>query len=261
LKGRKVNGVLILRKTEPQRLLQALIDENIPIFISYLSDRRWQIARAVVTGISDKNYKVRITPQSTAKPVKLQPSLSVGIAFQYGLEQGYGRFFFETTVESVEIAADTGLLNSVSLAIPQEIEMIQRRSFIRVKVPKGLDVPVNIRMQDFFTSSDGQHSAQVSQSWTGQLIDISAGGLAVAVNLSEGPALEKGHFVHLKFTPLPNETALVFNAYVKSVSPSADDKAVCIGMEMVGLEASSEGRLILQRLCNTVEQYSKHNAV
>ncbi len=256
-----MNGVLILRKTEPHKLLQALVDENIPIYISYLSDRRWQIARAIVTGVFDKNFKVRITPQSTAKPVRLKHSLTAGISFQYGLEKGYGRFFFETTVESIEKAADTNLLNSVCFEMPQEIEMIQRRSFIRVKVPKSLEVPVNIWVQDFFTSSDGQHSAQVSQSWTGHLIDISAGGLAVAINLSEGPALEKSQFVHLKFNPLPNETVLVFNAYVKSISPSADGKAVCIGMEMVGLEASSEGRLILQRLCNTVEQYSKLNAV
>jgi hypothetical protein len=29
---------------------------------------------------------------------------------------------------------------------------------------------------------------------------------------------------------------------------------------LVGLEASPEGRLILQRLCNIVEQYSKMNS-
>ena len=63
------------------------------------------------------------------------------------------------------------------------------------------------------------------------------------MSLSDGPAFEKGQFVNLKFTPLPNETALAFNAYVKSVLTTADGKAVCIGMEMVGLEASSEGRL------------------
>ena len=156
-----MNGVLILRKTEPQRLLQVLIDENIPIFISYLSDRKWQIARSIITGLTEKHFKVKITPQRAAKPVNLQPSLSVGITFQYGLEQGYGRFVFETTVESVEQAGDTGFLNSVCLAMPEEIEMIQRRSFMRVKVPKALVVQVFIRIQNFLTGVDGQHTPRL----------------------------------------------------------------------------------------------------
>jgi c-di-GMP-binding flagellar brake protein YcgR len=254
-----VDGILILRQTEPQRLLQTVYNENIPMFISYLSARKWQIARAKITDVSEKCFKVKITPQKVTTPVMLHPGQTVGISFKYGFEQGYGRFVFGAEVAAVEQASDLSCLGSVSLAMPEEIEVIQRRSYQRIMTPEKLNISVSIWSRSFLGGGRGMPAAEVSQSWTGKLVDISAGGLAVAISMSQGPLLEEGQFVSLKLTPLPNQTPLAFNVYVKSVSQTAAGDNVCVGMEMVGLEASSEGRLVLQRLCNVVEQYSKMN--
>jgi hypothetical protein len=58
---------------------------------------------------------------------------------------------------------------------------------------------------------------------------------------------------------MPYETPLMFNARVRNILPTADGKSICIGLQMVGLEASPEGRLILQRLCNIVDRYYQMN--
>jgi hypothetical protein len=263
LKGVFVNGVLILRQTEPQRLLQAVCDENIPIFVSYLSARKWQIARAKITDVAQRCFKVKITPQRVTMPVMLQPGQTVGISFKYGFESAVSgaRFVFGAEVVAVE-SADIGqaCLGSVSLSMPAEVEVIQRRSFDRIMTPEKMDVAVSVWSRNFLGGGGETPAVEVSQSWTGRLVDISAGGLAVAISLSQGPVLETGQFVSLKFAPLPTETPLAFNAYIKSVSQTAAGDSVCVGLEMVGLEASAEGRLILQRLCNVVEQYSKMNS-
>ena len=270
LKGAFVNGVLILRQAEPQRLLQTVCAENIPVFISYLSARKWRIARAKITDVAQRCFKVKITPQRVTMPVMLHPGQAVGISFKYGFEPAVGgaRFVFGAEVatveqsfygEPVEPSADLSCLGSVSLAMPEEIEVIQRRSYQRVRPPEKMNVAVNVWSRNFLDGGRGTPAAEVSQSWTGKLVDISAAGLAVAISLSQGPALEAGQFVNMKFVPLPTETPLAFSAYVKSVSQTADGSSVCLGLATVGLEASPEGRLILQRLCNVVEQYSKMN--
>jgi hypothetical protein len=51
----------------------------------------------------------------------------------------------------------------------------------------------------------------------------------------------------------------VFNAQVRSVLPTADRTSLCLGLQIVGLEASEEGRQVLSRLAKVVECYHQIN--
>ena len=81
----------------------------------------------------------------------------------------------------------------------------------------------------------------------------------MAVDVSQEPDFRQRQFVGLRFTPMPYETPLMFSAQVRSVLPPPDGKTVCFGLQMVGLEASSEGRTVLQRICSVAEQYYQVN--
>ena len=70
----------------------------------------------------------------------------------------------------------------------------------------------------------------------------------------------KGQFIGLRFTPLPYETPLVINAQIRTLIPTADESAVCLGLQLVGLEASAEGRETLTRVVHVVEQYHQMNS-
>jgi hypothetical protein len=94
-----------------------------------------------------------------------------------------------------------------------------------------------------------------SQYWEGRLVDISAGGAQVGVDAVEGKDFRTGQFIGLRFTPMPYETPLMFNAQIRNILPTVDGKSICLGLQIVGLEASPEGRQVLQRLCSIVEQY------
>jgi hypothetical protein len=52
-----------------------------------------------------------------------------------------------------------------------------------------------------------------------------------------------------------SEPPMVFDAIVRDVLPTADDKQVCLGVRFAGLEAHAEGRRGLQLLCSVEGRY------
>ena len=69
----------------------------------------------------------------------------------------------------------------------------------------------------------------------------------------------KGQFLGVRFTPMPYEIPLMFNAQVRNVLPTADHTGLCLGLQIVGLEASEDGRQTLSRLAQVVERYHQIN--
>ena len=63
----------------------------------------------------------------------------------------------------------------------------------------------------------------------------------------------------VRFTPMPYETPLMFSAQIRNVLPTADHTSLCLGLQIVGLEASEEGREVLSRLAKVVETYHQIN--
>jgi hypothetical protein len=101
--------------------------------------------------------------------------------------------------------------------------------------------------------------AEQEQRWQGRLIDISAGGLQVVVVASEKPDFRQGQFVKVRFCPLPSQAAIEFSAQIRNILPTADSENLCFGLQVVGLEASREGRVILAKLAAVTELYYELN--
>ena len=51
----------------------------------------------------------------------------------------------------------------------------------------------------------------------------------------------------------------MFCGQIRNMLPTADGKNICLGAQIVGLEASPEGRQVLERLCGIVERYHQIN--
>jgi hypothetical protein len=108
-------------------------------------------------------------------------------------------------------------------------------------------------------------------------MDISAGGAQIVIpvavrhpladctepgqSIPDVPDFDfrKGQFIGLRFTPLPYETPLMFNAQIRNILPTADHTALCLGLQSVGLEASAEGRQTLARIAAVVDSYHRIN--
>ena len=97
--------------------------------------------------------------------------------------------------------------------------------------------------------------------YRGRLVDISAGGAQVMIPLQNGASqnLRKGQYVGLRFTPMPYEMPLMFNAQIRNILPAEDRKSIYLGLQLVGLEASSEGQQILSRIAEVAKRYYQLN--
>jgi hypothetical protein len=209
-------------------------------------------------------------------PINIQVNQPVGISLKYG----YGKLIFETTVVALQPSSDPTSGGTIALMVPERIELVQRRSYFRVDVPSSLKVNVMLwhrRYTDEMPETQ-QIETQTSDSrrlpkecyWQGKLTDISAGGVQIVVDTGQksaqgeispkgGPDFKRGQFVGLRFTPMPYEMPLMFDAQIRNILPTAGEKSICLGLRIVGLEASPEGRQVLQRLCNVAEHYYQIN--
>jgi hypothetical protein len=280
------NKVMVLRGDEPEKILQTAIDKKVPAIMSYLSKGKWHVAKVLLTDLVANRLSVESTATKKKQhPLNIQVNQPVGISFKYE----YGKFVFDTTVVAFEPLsspeADEGWGGTMVLAMPDRIEVVQRRSYYRVNVPESLKVKVVLWHRS------GRHQAKkqiqdaaenVHNYCQGRLVDISAGGAQVVVphpdeegspvsarresnnNMSRTFCageldFKKGQFVGMRFTPMPYEMPLVVSAQIRNILPTSDGKSASLGLQIVGLEASPEGHEVLTRLIGIVEQYYQIN--
>jgi len=260
-----MNEVMTPHGVDPEKILQLAIDMKVPAIMSYLSRDKWHVAKVLLTKIDGDRLHVESTISTRQRPINIRVDQPVGISFKHG----YGKFVFDSTVKSLEPSTDPEACRqcggTIVLAFPDKIEVIQRRSYFRVNVPESLKVKVLLWHRGGKRGTTGpKHDAvvEIHNCCQGRLMDISAGGAQVIVpsrNAAGKTNFKKGQFVSMRFTPLPYETPLVLSAQIRNVLPTADEKNASLGLQIVGLEASSEGREVLTRLVGIVERYYQIN--
>ncbi|MBN2313309.1 MAG: PilZ domain-containing protein [Sedimentisphaerales bacterium] len=265
-KGGTMNDVMTPRGVEPRKILQIVIHNKIPAIMSYCSREKWHVAKVLLTDLDGDRFSVESMAQKKLlRPINIQVCQPVGLSFKYE----YGKFVFDTTVEDLKPSEGQQAYQerggTIVLAVPDKIEVIQRRNYFRVNVPKSLHVkvlmwPRNGKSKENQRAQDTTNS--MHQCCQGRLVDISAGGAQVVVPheaLTTGAKLKKGQFIGMRFTPMPYETPLILCAQIRNILPTADGKDSSLGVQIVGLEASAEGHETLNRLIGIVEQYYQTN--
>ena len=240
--------------SDPREVLESAIDQKTVAIMTYLTDRRWHVAKLVFTELGANKLCCRIITDSKPRPINVRPEQPVGVS----LKHSCGKIIFETKIVALEPATDTLTGGAIILAVPNRVEIINRRSYFRVKVHSNLKVKTVCWHRD-----QKQEDNAISQKpdtsdkryWQGTLIDISAGGIQLAIDIDQKPLFKKGQFVTIRFTPLPYSMPLMFHTQIRNLLPTADNKSVCLGLQIVGLEASPEGHEVLKKICEVVEQY------
>ena len=259
-----MSEIVMLEGRESQAVLQTVVDKREPAIMSYLSKDKWHVAKVFMTDLSDNKLYVEACHSSRKlHPVNIRVDQPVGVNFKHA----YGKFVFDTTVVGLEPSADPRAGGTMVLAVPDRIGVVQRRSYFRVSVPESLKV--NVVIWHRMSKGKVQDKSTRHAYFEGRLMDISAGGAQLlmplkgqggndAVSVGESD-FHKGQFVGVRFTPMPYETPLMFNAQIRNVLPTADGRGLSMGLQIVGLEASDEGRQVLSRLAAVVDRYYQMN--
>ena len=124
-----MNGMIFPHWAEPRKLLESIIDEQIPAIMTYLSRGKWHVAKIQMVSLGASKLKVQVLQDERPHPVNIQLSQPVGISLKYR----YGKVVFDTTVVGLEPSSGSG--GQIVLIVPDRIEVIQRRAYFRVSIP------------------------------------------------------------------------------------------------------------------------------
>jgi hypothetical protein len=260
-----MNEVMTPRGVDREKILQTAIDAKVPAIMSYLSKGKWHVAKILLTNLGEDRLSVESTISRKQRPINIRVDQPVGISFKYG----HGKFVFDTTVKALEpsMGPDTNrdCGGTIVLALPDKIEVVQRRNYFRVNVPDTLNVKVLLWHRNGkheHTNIKHDEVIEINNCCQGRLMDISAGGAQIIIPIQNDAgqaSFKKGQFISIRFTALPYETPLMLSAQIRNILPTADEKNASLGLQFVGLEASSEGREVLNRLIEIVERYYQIN--
>lgn len=162
---------------------------------------------------------------------------------------GFDRIFQIANVSEIALTpsveqVDSGILEIRNL---DNAKPLERRKYFRLKIPWWLQVNVLLWHGGLY---DDYHKQLPGHFWHGRLVDISEGGIQVAIEATEETLLGKGRLMGLEFKPNPAEPLLTFDAQIKEILPTANSRNVCLGLEFIGLKTNPEGRQALQKLYN-----------
>jgi c-di-GMP-binding flagellar brake protein YcgR len=286
--GAVMNRVAMLSTDEPREILRTVIEKKTPAVLSFLASGIWHVEKVLLTNLEVNRLDVQLCPrrsptlgslrdgatdypyvlspkQEVPQLIDIQANQPVGISLKYGDV----RIIFETTVAAIQPSTEPTSGPTITLMVPERIELVNRRSYFRVEVPSCLKVNVMLwhRPLGNEMAETQQIESQTTESgwmqqgcyWQGKLTNISAGGVQIVVDPGQKPDFKRGQFIGLRFTPMPYEMPLRFDAKIRNILPTEDGKSICLGLRIVGLEASPEGRQVLQRLCNVTEHYYQIN--
>lgn len=242
--------VIMLIGEKAKEILQYVLENKIPAYMSYCIEQRWYRRRVFIHKIEDEKIEIMVKPKMSCKNLPVEKEHLIGISFQCELSHSSDRFIFGS--EAIDVKDDV-----ISMAMPEEIEIVRNTNFIRYDIPQGLNINIELWHRKMHNGDEPMFTAHILQGWSGRLINMSADGLCACIDIAKGFNLEKGDYIGFRFIPFANESPITANACIRNLSMTADEQENRLDLDVVGLEASPEGRMVLRRLCNAVSRYRR----
>ena len=242
----------ILIAEELRESLQKVVDDGDTGVMSYQTRGKWHVSDVLFKTLTDSAIHVEIKLQERPIPADIQINQPVGISVQHE----FNKYVFEAVVIGFESSVNEACGGKIVLELPDRIERMQRRSYTRVAVPKQLNIKVLFWHRGYMDSST---EVPLENYWQGKLIDLSAGGMQIGIDVEHGVNFRAAQLVGLQFTPMSYQKPMLLEAQVKHLAENAEDKKLYVGVEFIGLESSGEGRKKLRRLVSIVDEYERQN--
>ena len=94
------------------------------------------------------------------------------------------------------------------------------------------------------------------------MMDLSAGGAQITVTKEQFENFKQDQFIGMQFTPLPFEKPVTVEGQIKHIAAAPDDsEMISLGIEFLGLEASTDGRDKLDKIVETIGVYQKDQVI
>ena len=242
----------VLTNADVTHILQCVIDAGNEGVMSHLARGKWHICEVVFKTLTPYTIHVEAKRQEKSIPLDLAINQPVGISVRHEFK----KYIFEAVVVGFESCVNDSCGGKIVLDLPGKIECMQQRAYLRAAVPTDLNVKALFWHRGYM---DDTEEAPPENYWQGRVVDLSAGGLQIAVDVEQGPNFRVGQLVGLQFTPMSHQKPILLEAQVKHLAEKAEGKQLYVGVEFLGLEMSGEGREKLRRIIDIVSEYEKQD--
>lgn len=220
--------------------------------MTFLAFGRWQVVRVGILKCSEQTIVLEVMSSGNSVSQNIRINQPVGLSFQMDCS----KYLCESTVVGVDSSVLEGQNGKVLLELPRRMQKISRRAYQRQAVPEGIHVKVLFWHRGFL---DKASAVPADCYWQGQLQNLSAGGIRVAVGLEKRNCFSIGQLFGIQFTPMCYQKPILAEGQLRYIREDKETHTLSLGIEFLGLEISVEGRAILQRLLETVEEYRRMN--
>ncbi|MGB2985584.1 MAG: PilZ domain-containing protein [Phycisphaerae bacterium] len=234
----------LIAKEKRDQILEGSIQQQRQLVLTHNSLEGWRTFKSsFVSGSASSGVALIKAPIPRDELVSRlpEPGDTLGVTFRLG----HKKCMFGTILEPNQDQAQEGL---VALRWPDHLQQLQRRVYERAEPPKGIVIPVRFRREGDASGSP----VEARPVRHGQLEDMSAGGMRVKV--ADANDFQPGCTYRCVFAPHPGKPSLVVDALVRH-REAADQGRASIGFQFIGLEATPEGRRVLDRLAQTVSHF------
>jgi hypothetical protein len=243
-----MNHSQVIVTEELREVLDIAIEQNISTVVSYLTKGKWHMATANPCLYTDTTIHLELSPDQNTGPVDIQIDQPLGLSMQIGRD----KHIFESIVLGLEPVVNEEKKGKVVIRMPRSMEKMQRRAYNRVAVPNSLRVAALFWHRGY---TDNSTQVPMESYWQGEVTDLSAGGIQIAVDIAMGGCFKDQQLIGLQFTPMPYEKPIVLEGKIQHVAAIDGTDSLQLGIEFVGLEASADGREKLRRIVQTIDQY------
>lgn len=239
-----------LNSNEILEVIEKTIDSAQVCVMSHLTKGKWHRLEVKIDSISRKSLIVELITNPTAG-TDIQIDQPVGITF----EIDFTKYLFESNVIGFEPAINEEQIGRIMIKKPITIEKMQRRSYKRVAVPNEMKVNTLFWHRGY---DDNSTDVPLESYWQGRMMNLSAGGAQITVTKEQYENFKPDQFIGMQFTPLPFEKPVLVEGQIKNIAVTPDDdQMISLGIEFLGLEASTDGRDKLNKIVETIEVYQK----
>jgi hypothetical protein len=239
-----------LKDNQVFELISEAVSLGLNTKMCHMCGGKWMQNTVKMVNISSSGIMFQASEKHKAHLEKLQINQPVGISFQIK----HQKCIFDSTVLGLDFLAADG--SKILMAIPDRLEKMPRRSYERQPVPSSLNVNVLFWHRGYI---DNTINAPVESYWQGKLANLSANGAQVSASLSLASSFQIGQLIGLQFTPMFYQKPVLVEGQIVHVQPKEEETTLNLGIEFLGLEVSIDGRDILHRLMEIVQEYARLN--
>jgi len=252
-----VSNVVILESARRDQVLRDAVARNTAAVLSLKNGHAWSVHKSRLLGASATLDAIVVEYPAPTSPSSAPPEVAPGESCSVAFRRGHKKCIFTSRIIGRRAYAlnQQVTVDALVLSWPETLQGLQRRAYYRAPVPRHRTVIVECWQGGARNRSKA--GTVVWPSYHGRLVDLSAGGMRVALSGGRDPGFHVGDLLGIQFQPDSSMEPLVLDAILRHSQPRKPD-AVHLGLQFVGLEMTVEGRRLLTHILRVVSEYPRY---